>query len=115
MNIDDKIETELYENERNGFPITKIPYGWDWRRLMVPTLTVLKYNWKCKACGEKIHDDAQIITQESHRPSYHVRCWQILFERAMTGINDHATHVLRQTEGAELTPCQNVNDVQNES
>jgi hypothetical protein len=68
-------------------------------------LVTEKYNWKCKACKNKIYDDVQIITSESYNPTYHVACWQILYNRAIDGIISVNDNILKQVEGVELTPC----------
>ena len=82
--------------------------------MLSPRLTIVKYNWRCRACQEKILDDVQIVTQESHRPAYHVNCWRVLYERILHEITRTNDVLLHQIDGVELTPCQNVNDVPNE-
>lgn len=114
MNINDTVEEHIYPSELDGFPNVYIKYEWQMRLMLSPKLTKKKYNWKCKACGIKIYDDVQIITPESHNPSYHVSCWRVLYERVLEGITRHNENILRQIEGVELTPCHNVIDVQNE-
>lgn len=114
MDITDRVESGSYDSQINGFPISYILNAWDWKRLLMPTLTIKKYNWKCKACGTKILDDVQIITHEGHRPSYHVSCWRVLYERALEGITRHNENMFRQIDEVELTPCHIVTDAQNE-
>jgi len=112
MDINDTIETDCYEGR--DFPVTYIVNEWQWRLLLIPKLTTQKYNWKCKACQEKILDDVQMITHETHVPAYHVNCWKLLYERATQGIERHNENILRQIDEVELTPCLNARDVPNE-
>ena len=112
MNINDNVESQI--NAGQDFPTIYIINDWNWRLVLSPALTTKKYNWKCKACEVKIYDDVQITTSERHRPSYHVACWRVLYERTLEGITRHNENILRQIEGVELTPCQNARDVPNE-
>jgi len=37
-------------------------------------------NYTCKSCGNKILQKWQIVTEEPYRPTYHVKCYNELYE-----------------------------------
>ena len=100
--------------ENGDFTLPTVIDQWQWRELLLPKITVTKYKWKCRACQKKILDDVQVVTTESQRPSYHVNCWKLLYERMMHDITRTNEALFSQIEGVELTPCPNAIDVPNE-
>lgn len=72
-----------------------------------PYLTIVKYNWTCKSCEQKITDPVQVVTNESHRPCYHVNCFEQLYDRMLELLLNNRKTIMSQIENIrdDLTPA----------
>lgn len=53
---------------------------------LLPYLITKASNYTCKSCGNKILQQYQIITEEPYRPTYHVKCYNELYESMINQI-----------------------------
>ena len=58
---------------------------------LLPCVLTKASNYTCKSCGNKILQKYQIITEEPYRPTYHVKCYNELYESLIKQIIDFKT------------------------
>jgi len=67
------------------------------------SISLQKSKWKCKHCKEKINEPIQIITQESHLPVYHIKCYMAIHDAIIHKFNNQKSIIENQIEIARVT------------